>query len=102
MGPSNKVGAQLHDSLGSASNLQKIFCAHIENYVYPDNVDYNRSKDNYLSCPSSRAGDADAGAGLAGVVARAVTGVVVGCVVGGACSDAVASTYTNNINFMDF
>ena len=33
-----KVGAQLHDSLGPASNLQKIFCAHIGNYnplIYP-------------------------------------------------------------------
>ena len=33
LGPRNKVGAQLHDSLGPASNLQKIFCAHIGNYT---------------------------------------------------------------------
>ena len=33
-GPRNKVGAQLHDSLGPASNLQKIFCAHIGNYTH--------------------------------------------------------------------
>ena len=32
-GPRNKVGAQLHDSLGPASNLYKIFCVHIEKYT---------------------------------------------------------------------
>ena len=33
-GPRNKFGAQLHDSLGSASNLEKIFCSHIGNYTH--------------------------------------------------------------------
>ena len=32
-GLSNKVGAHLHGSLGPASNLQKIFYAHIGNYT---------------------------------------------------------------------
>ena len=32
-GPHNKVGAKLLDSLGPASNLEKIFYAHTENYT---------------------------------------------------------------------
>ena len=36
-GPRNNVGAQLHDSLGPASNLEKIFCAIIGNYTPPPN-----------------------------------------------------------------
>ena len=36
--PRNKVGAQLHDSLGPASNLQKIYCAHIGNYITHDSL----------------------------------------------------------------
>ena len=44
-GPRTKAGAQLHKSFGRASNLEKIFCANIENYNQ-----IFLSKDMYHNC----------------------------------------------------
>ena len=55
-GPRNKVGAQLHDSLGPASNLQKIFCAHIENYTPPPPIQLNGGRGllDFFYCKTSQ------------------------------------------------